>query len=164
MGLVLSNTPDGVVIHWPDTVLSTVFNNDEDSRMVLEEIPQNPFEIGRNLTPKDTIMVQIDTDSSGSRDPVRELYASAGRANNRNTKIRRCLVEDFKNERGIFTTPMVNIVKTKHLHETIQDTPKIMEVQGTLLGGYDLDEQARSPSVDVPSRVKKPQLPHRSRH
>lgn len=70
-----------MIVHWPDTDLSTVFHTDDESRMIstiLEEVPLNPFQSGQDLSHEVTSTVLVDSSSDTSHNPERELYAGAG--------------------------------------------------------------------------------------
>lgn len=103
----MPNTPDRVILYWPDTDLSIVLNDDGNSHMVfaiLEEIAENPFQRGQDLTSDDTIIVLVNrSGSSGTHDPERELYVgvggmAAGGAHDGDAELARRLQEDFDAE------------------------------------------------------------------
>lgn len=75
----MSSTPDGVVLHCPNTDLSAALNDADELHQVsamLREVPENPFQKGQHLTSEDTIIVLVDrSGSSGSHDPF-ENYTS----------------------------------------------------------------------------------------
>nr|CAB3504394.1 unnamed protein product [Digitaria exilis] len=129
--LVISDTPDGVVVHWPVMDLSTIFRDNDDSHMVSTistEVPQNPFQTGRDLSPDATSMVLIDSYSDDAHDPKRELYARVGGSD----QVNRRLAVEFEEEGGAFATPAANIVKAKHLLEGVEDHPKITTAKDLL--------------------------------
>nr|CAB3465618.1 unnamed protein product [Digitaria exilis] len=107
-----------VFVHWPDIDLSAILNIDDNSCMVSAisgEVPQNPFQIGRDLTPEATSTVLVDTDSADSCNHERDLYAGASG-------------DDQQAERGgIFATPAVKIIKAKHLLDNDQECLKLEE-------------------------------------
>lgn len=52
-GVIMTKTPDGAIIHWPDTDISSIFNNDDPSCMVSaiqKEVPQ-PIPAGAGAHP-----------------------------------------------------------------------------------------------------------------
>lgn len=69
----MTSTPDGVILHWPDTDLDVALNDSGDSQMVctiLKESMENSFQKGQDLVSDYTSTVLLEeTGSSGSPNP-----------------------------------------------------------------------------------------------
>ena len=165
----MTRTPTGVVLHWPDSDLSSILDEEKSSPMVSatnEEIPQNPFQRGHALTPLSPGLISCN--SSSRDDPSRQLYAgSQGQRNPPpagDRDIARNLEREFRNNGGIFDSPVANIVSARHLLDALPASAELDKAKEILAAAAvqidrldPLESFHKEPSRAGPSRRRAPE-------